>query len=94
MASFTAAVRDDIGWTPLDRVLHYIDNAEEAPNEQLDVALYLIDCDSGVDRERAKLLSKACFLLSKARFWGRLDLVKEVVEQHTVAPSSECCYVC
>ena len=87
LASFTAAVQDDLGWSPLDRVLESINLAEEAHSAEFNVALYLLDHDCGGDKERAKLLSKACF-------WGELDTVKELVEQHKVDPNSECCWVC
>ena len=49
------------------------------------VALYLIDSGCGGDKERGKLLCGACY-------WGKLDMVKELVKQHKANPNSECVY--
>ncbi len=50
----------------------------------VDVALYLMSrgCACG-DEDKAKLLCGACL-------FGKLDMVKELVEQHKVDPKSEC----
>ena len=48
----------------------------------MDVALYLINCGCGGDEERVDVLCRACY-------WGNLDAVKELVEQHKVDPTSE-----
>ena len=49
----------------------------------VDIALCLIRAGcAGSDKERAKVLCRACFN-------GRLDAMKELVEQHKVDPS-EC----
>ena len=49
----------------------------------VDVALYLLNhgCD-GNDKDKAKLLCGACE-------HGKLDVVKELVEQHHIIPSGE-----
>ena len=74
-----ADVRDDHGQSPLDRVLEDMDDEED-----LDFGLYLIN--HGCDVEgKVKLLCEACY-------WDRLDVVKELVEQHKVDPKSERVY--
>ncbi len=74
-------MRDDEGQSPLDRALENLDDYDEGC---VDVALYLMSrgCACG-DEERAKLLCGACQ-------WVKLDVVKELVEQHKVDPRSEC----
>ena len=47
-----------------------------------DVALYLINHGCGDDRDKAKLLCKACR-------WDRLDIVKELVEEHKLDPKGK-----
>ncbi len=67
---------DDDGLSPLDIALDDIDAC-------MDVALYLMSRGCGGDEDKAKLLCRACY-------WGKLDEVKELVEQHKVDPKSEC----
>ncbi len=62
--------------SPLDNVL------EEPYDFEVDVALYLVNHGSGSDENKAKLLCRACY-------WGKLDVVKELVEQHKVDPKGE-----
>ena len=72
-------MRDDEGQSPLDKALDslYDDGC-------VDVALYLMSrgCACG-DEDKAKLLCGACY-------YGKLGVVKELVEQHKVDPKSEC----
>ena len=86
MATIATAVRDDSGQSPLDTVLKAIADVyveyDEPPDGQFDVALYLIDHDCGGDQERDQLLIEACY-------WGKVDMVKELVERHKVDPNSE-----
>ncbi len=69
-------MRDDKGQSPLDATLG-IPNIEG-------VTLYLMSrgcvCD---DEDKAEFLCAACQ-------WGKLGVVKELVEQHKVDPKSEC----
>ncbi len=76
-------MRDDEGQSPLDKALedlYYYPYKEPC----LDIALYLMSrgCACG-DEDKAKLLCGACH-------WGKLDMVKELVEQQKVDPKSEC----
>ncbi len=73
-------VRDDEGQSPLDKALDDLHGNEDC----VDVAFYLMSrgCACG-DVDKAKLLCGACH-------WGKLDAVKELVEQHKVHPRSEC----
>ena len=48
----------------------------------VDVALYLINHGCDDDKDKAKLLCKACGL-------DRLDIVKELVEEHKHDPSGK-----
>ncbi len=50
----------------------------------MDVALYLVSrgCACG-DKDKTELLCKACT-------YGKLDVVKELVEKYKVDPKSEC----
>ena len=68
---FTAGVRDDEGWSPLDRALEY---------SHVDVPYYLFHLGYGDDKDRVELLSNASF-------HGKHDVVQELVEQHKVDPS-------
>ena len=75
MCALTADVKGDHhGQTPLDVALDSIMGG------CVKVALYLIHCGCGGDKERIRLLCNA------SRF-GKLDVVKELVEQHKVDPS-------
>ena len=48
----------------------------------VDVALYLINHGAGDDKDKAKLLCRACQL-------DRLDIVKEFVEEHKLDPNGK-----
>ena len=48
----------------------------------VDVALYLINHGYGDDKDKAKLLCKACRL-------DKLDIVKELVEDHGLDPKGK-----
>ncbi len=52
----------------------------------VDVALYLIKCGCGGEEDKVKLLYKACSV-------GKLDVVKELVEQHGIDPNGEIVHV-
>ena len=73
-------VRDDEGKSPLDKAM-----APECLYENegcVDVALYLTSRGCGGDKGKANLLCTACF-------YGKLGVVKELVEEHEVDPKSE-----
>ncbi len=73
-------VRDDEGKSPLDKAM-----APECLYENegcVDVALYLTSRGCGGDKDKANLLCAACF-------YGKLGVVKELVEEHEVDPKSE-----
>ena len=74
-------MRDDEGQSPLDIVS---ENMYE--DGRFDLVVYLISHGCGDDTERAIVLAQACCQ-------GRLDVVKELVEQHKVDPKGErvCC---
>ena len=78
---FTAGVRDDKGWSPLDCALEDVYFDEDS----VDIVHYLISCGCGGDKERGRLLCGACY-------YGNLDMVKELVEQLELDPNSECIY--
>ncbi len=63
----------------LDIALEYLSRNEGC----VDVALYLMTRGCGSDEDKAKLLCGACQ-------WGKLGVVKELVEQYKVGPKSEC----
>ncbi len=69
--------------SPLDNVLEEPYDSEV----ESDVALYLLNHGSGSDENKAKLLCRACY-------WGELDVVKELVEQHKVDPNGEIVVAC
>ncbi len=71
---------DDEGQSPLDKALENPYDDEDC----VDVALYLMSrgCACG-DEDKAKLLCGACW-------YGKLGVVKELVELHKVDPKSEC----
>ena len=76
---FTADVRDDKGHSPLNIAITNVHRLG-----YVDIALYLMDrgCTCS-DEDKAKFLCGVCL-------WGKLDMVKELVEQHKVDPNSEC----
>ncbi len=69
-------MRNDEGQSPLDKALMYFDEV------CVDVALYLMSRGCGGDEDKAKLLCGACL-------YGKLGVVKELVEQYKVDPKSE-----
>ena len=62
-------IRDDAGQSPLDIA-------------SVDVALYLINHGAGDDKDKAKLLCRACELYE-------LDIVKELVEENKLDPNGK-----
>ena len=80
----TAGVQDDEGQSLLDKILADIDDHFSA-HSPLNTALYLVTHGYGGDEDKVKVLCKACD-------WGKLDVVKELVEQHKVDPNCEYCY--
>ena len=80
---FTAGVRDDEGHSPLNIAIMN----QYGGSDCVDVALYLMNhgCTCS-DEDKAKLLCEASY-------WGKLDVVKELVEQHKVDPNGECYYM-
>ena len=82
MHLFAAGVRDNNGQSPLDCAL----DSNFSLGSCLDVALYLISRGCGGAEDRNKLMTRACEK-------GKLDVVKELVEQHKVDPNSEFSYV-
>ena len=75
-ADCTVGAQDDKGESPLDQALKcYNDGC-------IEVSLFLLSPGYGGDQEKIKLLSGACYL-------GKLDVVKDLVEQQNVDPS-EC----
>ena len=79
----TAGVQDDEGQSLLDITLENRDY--DFPDDSLNTTLYLMTHGYGGDEDKVKVLCKACY-------WGKLDVVKELVEQHKVDPNGECCY--
>ena len=63
-------MKDNEGNSPLDVAVR---------NIQIDTALYLINCGCGSNEDKEKVLSLACQ-------FGKLEIVKELVEQHSVNP--------
>ena len=82
LLTFTTGVRDDQGRSLVDIALKHMHEYDD-PDDGLNIALYLT-MNHGVDDEqdKAKLLCGACK-------WGRLDVVKELIEQHNVDPNGE-----
>ena len=74
-------MRDDNGQSLLDCALERVYKHED----YVDTAHYLISRGCGGDKERGRLLYGACH-------HGKLNMVKELVEQHKVDPNSECVY--
>ncbi len=74
-----------MGQSPLGRALYLDENEDKDPYESencMDVALYLMSRGCGYNSDKEKLLCAACR-------WGNLNLVKKLVEQHKVDPTSE-----
>ena len=74
-----AGVSDDKGRSPLDRAMENVFSSKGC----LGVAQYLMSHGFDSDKETlAKLLCGACR-------WGKLAIVKDLVEQHKLDPKSE-----
>ena len=73
-----ADVKDSLGESPLDLALEDMDD-----DGCIDLALYLIKHGCGDDEGKNKLLCRSCRC-------GRLDVVKELVEEHNCDPKGEC----
>ena len=75
----TLGVLDNGGQSPLDKALacDYKDC--------VDISLFLLSPGYGGDKEKIKLLNGACK-------WGKLELVKDLIEQQKVDPS-ECLFM-
>ena len=71
-------MRNDEVQSPLDLALQSLYN-----DDCVDVALYMINRGCGDDEDKDKLLCRACR-------WGKLDVVKELVEKHDRDPNGEC----
>ena len=86
-----AAKRDNMGQSPLEAVIEYLDDLDDDPEEpgnldgQFEVALYLVNCGCGGDQEKIRILCGACY-------WGNLDVVKKLVEGLKLDPS-ECFHI-
>ena len=78
----TTGVQDHERQSLLDIILADIDDEYSAHNP-LNIALYLVTHGYGGDEDKAKVLYEACC-------WDKLDVVKELVEQHKVDPNGEC----
>ncbi len=72
------SVTDVKGMSPLDIALQGLYDVDP----EFDVAVYLVRRGCGSDENKAKLLCAACYN-------GKLDVVKELVEQHKVDPKGE-----
>ena len=87
MFTITIDVRNRNGQTPLDKVLDYFTLFETSSEDFPDVALYLIDCGCPEGNgDKAKILRAACR-------WGKLDMLKELIEQFKVDPKGNL-YTC
>ena len=75
-------MKDGLGRSPLDIALK--DLYDDDDDGCIDVALYLINRGCGDDENKNKLLCGSCW-------WGRLDVVKELVDKHNCDPKGECC---
>ena len=75
-------MRNDKGQSPLDLALEDMYNDDDYM--YMDIALYLINHGCGADEDKDKLLCEACWR-------GKLDVVKELVEEHDRDPKGECC---
>ena len=71
-------VTDDDNESPLDKAMENLSQKESC----FGVALYLINHGSDNDKDKAKLLCGACE-------YGKLDLVKELIEHHHIIPSGK-----
>ena len=74
-----ADIRDSNGRSSLDLAL----NSFGPRDDLLDLPLYLINSGYGDMEKKAELLFRGCY-------YGKLDVVKEMVEQHNVDPKGDC----
>ena len=74
-------VRNDKGQSLLDLALERKHKVWDCDDHN-DVALYLINHGCGGDEDKDRLLCRACE-------WGRLDVVKELVEEHHCDPKGK-----
>ena len=72
-------MRDNEGCSPLDIAMDKYSNKGAGC---VDTAYYLMKRGCGDDHHKTLLLLGACR-------WGKLDMVKELVEQHRVNPNGE-----
>ena len=70
---FLTDVKNDHGESPLDTAVRA---------SQSDIALYLMNVHGCGDKDKGRLLTKACQS-------GTLKMVKELVEQHNINPKGE-----
>ena len=83
MIRVTTDVRYCGGCSPLDILLEGIDYNHSLKQDcGFDIALYLLSCGYGDERDRVKWLYKACRC-------GQLKVAKELVERHNVDPKGE-----
>ena len=83
MICVTVDVRDNEGRSPLDILLEGMDDSNNIKRHfGFDIAHYLLSCGYGDEEDRVKWLYKACR-------WGKLEVVKELVERHNVGPKGE-----
>ena len=83
MCVFTAA-EDNKGQTAIDYAVGNHHGKQTPVKECIDVALYLMNnFGCGGTEQKRRLLFEACK-------HGRLDAVKEMVEQHSINPIGEC----
>ena len=80
--TFTTGLQDGQGHSLVDMILTNVYGGLEDLDDGLSDALYLINHGVDDEQDKAKLLCKACE-------WGKLDVVKELVEQHNVYPNGE-----
>ena len=80
-STITTGVRNRAGETPLDKALDYGTLFETGSEDFPEVALNLINCGCPEGSEdKLKILRGACL-------WGKLDIIKELIEQLKVDPN-------
>ena len=80
MFTITIDVKNGEDQTPLDKALHYNTLFQTGSEDFPDVALYLINCGCPEgSKDRLKILRGACR-------WGKLAMIKELIEQLKVVP--------
>ena len=81
LLTFTTGVRDGQGRSLVYTVLTSVSQYDD-PVCRLNIALFLINQGVDDEQDKARLLYEACD-------WGKLFVVKELVEQHNVDPNGE-----